>query len=228
MRKAETIAGEKEGQVRGRRYPHRNTETAPRRHAVLESEVYWSPRTVDLYSFDEPYLRRLQDRDSDTETHFVAYFGDLLRIKLRSRFYSTHAIEDIKQETFIRVLTSVREGKIRQADRLGSFVNSVCNHVRLESYREFSRNQHLDADSLDVPDPRADLEEKMLRDERIQVVRAVLGKLPERDRNILRAVLEERDKDEICVEFGVERGYLRVLLHRAKKSFKANYKKKKN
>jgi RNA polymerase sigma-70 factor (ECF subfamily) len=212
---------------RGRRYPHRNTETAPRRSAGLESEVYWSPRTVDLYSFDESYLRRLQDRDSATETHFVAYFGDLLRIKLRSRFYSTHAIEDIKQETFIRVLTSVRQGKIRQADRLGSFVNSVCNHVRLESYREFSRNQHLDTDSVDVPDPRADLEEKMLREERIQVVRAVLGKLPERDRNILRAVLEERDKDEICEEFGVERGYLRVLLHRAKKSFKTNYKKKK-
>jgi RNA polymerase sigma-70 factor (ECF subfamily) len=227
LRKAQTNTGESEGVPRGRRYPHRNTETAPRRYAGLESEVYWSPRTVDLYSFDESYLRRLQDRDSATETHFVAYFGDLLRIKLRSRFYSTHAIEDIKQETFIRVLTSVREGKIRQADRLGSFVNSVCNHVRLESYREFSRNQHLDTDSVDVPDPRADLEEKMLREERIQVVRAVLGKLPERDRNILRAVLEERDKDEICEEFGVERGYLRVLLHRAKKSFKTNYKKKK-
>jgi RNA polymerase sigma-70 factor (ECF subfamily) len=36
-------------------------------------------------------------------------------------------------------------------------------------------------------------------------------------------LLEERDKDEICAEFGVSREYLRVLVHRAKQSFKAFY-----
>jgi RNA polymerase sigma-70 factor (ECF subfamily) len=183
---------------------------------------------VDLYSFDESYLRRLQDRDAVTESHFVSYFRDLLRIKLRSRFFSTHAIEDVQQETFSRVITAVRAGEIRQPDRLGAYVNSVCNNVRLELYRDVTRNQHLDADSVDMPDPQADLEENMLREERVQMVREVLGKLPERDRSILRAVLEERDKEEICREFGVDRGYLRVLLHRAKKSFKTSYKKKKN
>lgn len=228
MRKARRIAEEGGGEPRGRRYPHRNTESASRRYTRLESEVYWSPKPVDLYSFDESYLRRLQARDSATEAHFVAYFGDLLRIKLRSRFFSNHAIEDVQQETFSRVITAIRAEEIRQPDRLGAFVNSVCNNVRLELYRDVTRNQHLDADSVDVPDPHADLEEKMLREERAQMVRGILGKLPERDRSILRAVLEERDKDEICREFGVDRGYLRVLLHRAKKSFKTNYKKKKN
>jgi len=227
LRKTTAITGE-EGAPRGRRYPHRNTETTAWRYTRLESEVYWSPKTVDLYSFDESYLRRLQDRDAVTESHFVSYFRDLLRIKLRSRFFSTHAIEDVQQETFSRVITAVRAGEIRQPDRLGAYVNSVCNNVRLELYRDVTRNQHLDADSVDMPDPQADLEENMLREERVQMVREVLGKLPERDRSILRAVLEERDKEEICREFGVDRGYLRVLLHRAKKSFKTNYKKKKN
>jgi RNA polymerase sigma-70 factor (ECF subfamily) len=42
----------------------------------------------------------------------------------------------------------------------------------------------------------------------------------------LRAVfLEERDKDEVCTELGVDRDYLRVLLHRAKASFRAVYSK---
>ncbi|HEV2960999.1 MAG TPA: sigma-70 family RNA polymerase sigma factor [Candidatus Angelobacter sp.] len=229
MTRARTIAEEEgAGEVRGRRYPHRNTESALRRYARPESEVYWSPKTVDLFSFDESYLRRLQECDSVTETHFAAYFGDLLRIKLRSRFFSSHAVEDVEQETFSRVITAVRAGEIRQPERLGAFVNSVCNNVRLELYRDFTRNQHLDADSVNVPDPNADLEEKVLRQERVEMVRQVLGKLPVRDRNILSAVLDERDKDEICQEFGVDRGYLRVLLHRAKKSFKTNYKKKKN
>jgi RNA polymerase sigma-70 factor (ECF subfamily) len=48
--------------------------------------------------------------------------------------------------------------------------------------------------------------------------------LPERDRRLLQSVLlEERDKDEVCAEFGISREYLRVLLHRAKHSFKSFY-----
>ena len=55
-------------------------------------------------------------------------------------------------------------------------------------------------------------------------VREILEKLSERDRRLLREVfLEERDKDEVCREFGVDREYLRVLLHRAKQSFKSLY-----
>jgi RNA polymerase sigma-70 factor (ECF subfamily) len=57
-----------------------------------------------------------------------------------------------------------------------------------------------------------------------QKVREILDKLPERDRRLLREVfLEERDKDEVCRNFGVDREYLRVLLHRAKQAFKSTY-----
>jgi len=43
-----------------------------------------------------------------------------------------------------------------------------------------------------------------------------------RDQQVLRAVFfEERDKEDICRELGVDRGYLRVLLHRAKANFRA-------
>jgi RNA polymerase sigma-70 factor, ECF subfamily len=36
-------------------------------------------------------------------------------------------------------------------------------------------------------------------------------------------LLEDRDKDEVCAELGVSRDYLRVLVHRAKQSFKSFY-----
>ena len=55
-------------------------------------------------------------------------------------------------------------------------------------------------------------------------VREILDQLPERDRRLLREVfLEERDKDDVCRDFGVDREYLRVLLHRAKQAFKSLY-----
>ena len=48
--------------------------------------------------------------------------------------------------------------------------------------------------------------------------------LPEKDRLLLKAVfLDERDRDEVCREFGVDREYLRVLLFRAKQEFKTEY-----
>ena len=55
-------------------------------------------------------------------------------------------------------------------------------------------------------------------------VREILLDLPPRDRSLLHAVfLDERDRDEVCREFGVDRDYLRVLLHRAKQEFKTEY-----
>ena len=57
-------------------------------------------------------------------------------------------------------------------------------------------------------------------------VRKILAALPPRDRDLLRAVfLEEQDKDAVCRAIGVDRNYLRVLLHRAKDKFKALYEK---
>ncbi|MGB8131041.1 MAG: sigma factor-like helix-turn-helix DNA-binding protein, partial [Candidatus Angelobacter sp.] len=59
---------------------------------------------------------------------------------------------------------------------------------------------------------------------KIQVQR-VLANLPPKDQKILRAVFfEQRDKNEVCMELGVSREYLRVLLHRAKQQFMAEYK----
>ena len=66
----------------------------------------------------------------------------------------------------------------------------------------------------------------MVSKQRSEQVRKILSGLPARDRELLRAVLlEENDKDMLCREIGVDRNYLRVLLHRAKNKFKAVYDK---
>ena len=87
---------------------------------------------MELFAFDEGYLRRLREGDPSTEDHFVAYFSQLLQLKLRSRRLPPDTVDDLRQETFARVLRSIRsENGVREANRLGSFVNSVCNHVLL-------------------------------------------------------------------------------------------------
>jgi len=184
---------------------------------------------LQFHTFDQSYLERLCSGDYRTESHFVAYFSELIQLKLRSRVNSAHAVEDLRQETFARVFTALRsEGRVKQPERLGAFVNSVCNNVLLEHYRSTSRENLIEGEEgTDVPDPSLDVVSILSHKEMEQSVRQVLDQLPERDRRLLREIfLEERDKDAVCQDFGVDRDYLRVLLHRAKQAFKAAYLKK--
>jgi RNA polymerase sigma-70 factor (ECF subfamily) len=182
---------------------------------------------VQFVAFDSTYLERLCSGDFRTEQHFVSYFSELIQLKLRSRLNSKEAIEDVRQEIFARVFTVLRSNEgLRQPDRLGSFVNSVCNNVLLEHYRSSSRHALTDDDEEreEIPDFRAGTLDEVLTRETTEIVHGILDDLAERDRRLLREVfLEERDKDEVCKDFGVDRDYLRVLLHRAKQTFKAHY-----
>jgi len=69
-----------------------------------------------------------------------------MQLKLRSKLDSPDAIEDVKQESFVRVLTLITSGKVRQPDRLGACVNSVCNNVLREYYRGSGRNISMSGD----------------------------------------------------------------------------------
>lgn len=180
---------------------------------------------MQFHSFDEDYVARLRAGDFRTEEHFVGYFTALIHIKLRSRLASKEAAEDVRQETFSRFFSALRAGKINQPDRLGAYVNSMCNNVLREHYRDGHRETPLDDnDETDFPSSDRDMVDVLASQESDEKVREILEQLPERDRRVLREVfLEERDKDEVCRDFGIDREYLRVLLHRAKKAFKALY-----
>ena len=177
---------------------------------------------MDVSSFDQEYLQRLKDGDSETQRHFTRYFGELLSIKLRNRVRSPHLIEEVRQETFLRVLLIVRRGGIDHPERLGAFVNSVCNNVVLEMFRHEGRSAPMPETTPDVIDEGPSPESILFSHQRKSQVWKVLESLPAKDRDLLRQVfLEERDKDEICRAYHVDREYLRVLLHRAKARFRS-------
>jgi RNA polymerase sigma-70 factor (ECF subfamily) len=184
---------------------------------------------LQFREFDADYIEKLRAGDVRTQEHFAAYFTELLHLKLRSRLQSPHAIEDVRQETFARVLTSLRkEGTLRRPECLGAFVNTVCNNVLFEHYRMSSRSQSLDEEGQpELPAADVDVVGIVAAKQLTAKVREILLDLPERDRLLLNAVfLEEKDRDEVCRERGVDREYLRVLLHRAKQTFRTAYVKR--
>jgi RNA polymerase sigma-70 factor (ECF subfamily) len=183
-------------------------------------------QSLDFYQFNETYLHGLRAQDVETEAHFVSYFTRFLQNKLRRHLTCPEHIKDVQQETLLRAWAAVRaQGGIRQPERFGAFVSSVCNNILRESYRARVRTRALDDMQIDPTDDSTSPDGALLAKETKEQVQEVLSRLGAKDRKLLRAVFfEQRDKDEVCRELGVSRDYLRVLLHRAKQQFMAQYK----
>lgn len=179
---------------------------------------------MDRFDFDDDYVRRLKERDRDTEEHFFAYFRERLRSKLQRRLPAAEMLEDILQEVFKRVIASL--GSVRDGRSFGAYVNGVARNVTLEHLRRYRDSVPLEENHESISDG-VDLYSNMVSAETSARVRRVLDRMPERDAALLRAVfMEDLDKDEICKRFGVYREYLRVLLHRAKERFRVEFGRK--
>ena len=182
--------------------------------------------TVHFQTFDDDYLRRLRDGDSQVEQHFASYFGELILLKLRHRVRTRQLMEDIRQETLCRVLRAAREkNEVADARKLGAYVCGVCNYVTLELTRGENKYEAAERDFDERPDPtQDDPDTPLIDEERRRDVQTTLAELDDRDRDLLRAVfLEELSSDEVCRRFHVEPGYLRVLVFRAKARFRQAY-----
>lgn len=171
-------------------------------------------------------MQRLAEGDSATGEHFAAYFSNVLVLKLRVRLRSAELIEDITQETLLRVLSLLRRpGGIKRPERFGAFVSGVCENVTRELRRIDEHDESWEENSLNEPaDPAMDLDAGLTSAEAKAVVRRVFADLAEKERRLLQAVyLDEIPKDEACHRFETNPSNLRVLLCRARKQFRDVY-----
>lgn len=184
-------------------------------------------RDVDFFPFDAEYVRRLLAADPIVEEHFASYFSRFLTIKLRARKASRPEIDEMIQETLYRALRILRTPPgIRSPERLGPFVNTICNNVWHE-HRRPKKVEQLPEVFVEPARDDPSAESELISAEVKAAVHAVLNQLSEKDRLILHAIfIEERPKEDVCAQLEVDRDYLRVLLHRAKKVFKRLYLKK--
>jgi RNA polymerase sigma-70 factor (ECF subfamily) len=129
-------------------------------------------------------------------------------------------VDDIAQETLTRFLRSAEEGKIRNPEGMGAFLNGICKNVIHEYRRRLWRETPYDSELRPERStaPAAELLDLQ------GAIDAGLRQLSARDRKILQEFfLEERSKEEICRELGLSDGQFRVILFRAKSRFRQIY-----
>jgi len=182
---------------------------------------------MDLFSFDDAYIRRLRDGDPATVGHYVEYFKVPLKMKLRRRGMRPEDIEDVIQTTHLKVFQQLHSaGGVRDSHAFGAMVHTTCTHAAQEFERKRRETVELEPDdNFDSGDE--DVLRKLIRKETRLRVRRVLqsmAKEDKRDADILTDLfISELDKDAICRKHGVGRDYLRVLVHRALKKFEDEY-----
>ena len=176
------------------------------------------------YEFTDSYVSGLRDRNAGIQDHFAAYFSRELDSWLRTRLRDRSVIEDVRQETLRRVLQAVVHGSVlRDANRLPQFVNGICRNVLLEYWRATSRTGELNECAFDF-DEIPSHEERSHTFEHIRRLETALMRLPADDLAVLRMLYyDELDRSEISRRVGINRGNLRVRLHRAISRLRASF-----
>jgi RNA polymerase sigma factor (sigma-70 family) len=151
---------------------------------------------------------------------------DALRRKLRYKvWYHVGGfcpdVEDLVQESILRLLRALNEGSIRKPESIGPFLSGICHNVILEYRRRVWRDRAEPSEPSEAAQaipPEAEALE--LRD----AIAAAMRELSERDRRVLTAFfVEDRTAESICAETGMSLNQFRVCLCRAKARFRKIY-----
>jgi RNA polymerase sigma-70 factor (ECF subfamily) len=180
---------------------------------------------MEFFQFDDDYVRRLRAGDRDTEEHMRSYFEPLLVAKFRGRVPPSE-VADLVQDVFVAIIEAILGDK-GPADgrKFGAWVHGIAVHLLSNWYRAHKTT----TDSFDPlkhlpPDPPRVLSDIILRELKEKVHRVLDALRPSRDAKVLRAIfIDERDKDDVCAEFGIDRNYLRVLVYRALSRFRDDF-----
>ena len=170
-------------------------------------------------------VQRIRAGDRLAEEELVSRFGEGLSFLLRRWTRERTAAEDLYQETFRLALEKIRRGEVRDPERLGAYLRSLAKNLSTEHYRRGSvreaREEQIEA-VADLSAPEAGQLGTLLRREKAELVRRVLGELgSERDRQVLfRFYIAEEDKERIGADLGLSGPELNLVLFRARRRYR--------
>jgi RNA polymerase sigma-70 factor, ECF subfamily len=124
-----------------------------------------------------------------------------------------HAAEDLTQQVLITTLDALRAGRLREPDKLASFVLGTCRMMVLDLRRGARRKQQL-LERFGV-DLLAPVQPSMPRPDHDQLTRCVQN-LNERDRTVVvMTFYDEQTGADVARFLGLSEANVRVIRHRA-------------
>jgi RNA polymerase sigma-70 factor (ECF subfamily) len=148
----------------------------------------------------------------EEEEELARRFASRIRMYGLRHLRDRDAANDLVQQVLLVTLESLRKGRVRDPERLASFVLGTCRNVARDLRRGGRRRQDLLERHLAVPGERT-VEPPVAPPFRLA---DCLHALAERERSVLvMTFYAERSADEIARELGILSGNVRVIRHRA-------------
>jgi len=176
-----------------------------------------NPAPLDLQLVEE--IRR---GDGSAEAALYEKYARRVYYVALSELRSREDAEDVRTETFLRVLQAIRQDRLRSPGALASFVLGTANNVIREYIRQRARTEPFTADTVE---PAANAGNPQFPDPIAQrTIEEVARRLKPREQAFLRMYYyEELSKEEIASRLGIDEDRVRLIKSRALKSFREIY-----
>lgn len=174
---------------------------------------------------DAELMTRLREGDPTAEAALYERYSSRVYFLALSELRSRDDAEDIRGETFLRVIQALRQDKLRKPESLSSFIVGIALNVVREHNRAVSRVQPLSEEDYSLPDSRS-LDAVFIDEDVNRSIEEAAQSLKQRERNFLRMYYyEERSKEEISSALGIKPDRLRLIKSRTLKKFSEVYKR---
>ena len=173
------------------------------------------------------WVWRITLGNEDAEEELFRRYKDGVAIIISRIVHNEAVTEDLSQDTFRISLEKIRDGDLREPERLSGFVCGVARNLAHTYVRKTRRltNSEEALDAEQIRDPQPDQYEQLWRKERAEIVRQLIDEIKvERDREVLfRHFIAEEDKDQICAEMGLSSPQFNSVIFRALRRYKELY-----
>ena len=168
-------------------------------------------------------VNRIRDDDSAAMAELYAIFAKGIRYFLL-RNLGPGDLDDKVHDCFVIVTQAIRNGDLREPERLMGYVRTVVKRqiaASIDVAVQQRRNRVDFEDSLfTLSDWRENPERNVIAMQRAEIARKVLNGVSRRDRDILnRFYVLEQTQEQICAEMGLSYNQFRLLKSRAKARF---------
>lgn len=173
---------------------------------------------------DTELMTRLRQGDATAEAALYERYSARVYFLALSELRSRDDAEDVRAETFLRVIQALRQDKLRKPESLSSFIVGIALNVVREHNRAGSRAQPLGEEDYSRPDTRS-LDAVLIDEDVNRSIEQAAKSLKQRERDFLRMYFyEERSKEEISRALGIKQDRLRLIKSRTLKKFSEVYK----
>ena len=165
---------------------------------------------------------RIRAGDPSAMQELYQIFGRGVRLYL-CRQLGMQEVEDKLHDTFLVVVQAIRNGELREPERLMGFVRTVARRM-VAGHIDHLVHRRRDNVALEsgvvIPDRRITPEEETIQREKVDVMLQVLREMSGRDRDVLtRFYHYEQPHEQICREMKLTATQFRLLKSRAKSRF---------